>query len=93
MFQWNEDKNASNIQKHGIDFVDAVQIFDEPHLLVPSKYAAEERWIAIGLLSNKEIAVIHMYRGAVTRIISARRARRNERKQYHNYLARGGPES
>lgn len=90
-FEWDEDKRAQTILKHGIDFADAVEIFDGAVLVAPSKHTSEERWIAVGLLDDIEIAVIYMIRGETCRIITARRARRYERENYHARYPRGGP--
>ncbi|MGD9839722.1 MAG: BrnT family toxin [Afipia sp.] len=49
-FEWDEDKNAANLAKHGIDFDDAIGIFYGPILVRQSNRNNEERWIAIGCL-------------------------------------------
>ena len=81
-FEWDDAKNASNIGKHGINFEGAIVIFDGPVLLIPSPRHDEHRWLAIGMVGEVEIAVIYTERGAVKRLISARRARKNERTAY-----------
>ena len=83
-FEWDDDKNISNAAKHGIDFDDAIQIFYGPVVLSRSDRNDEERWIAIGALNTRLIAVIFTKRSGVIRIISARRARKNEESEYHN---------
>ena len=82
-FEWNESKAAINRRKHGIDFDDAVRIFYGPCLLRPSDRDTEERWLAIGETEGRIIAVAFTWRGDTLRIISARHARRNERRAYH----------
>ena len=82
-FEWDPDKNAVNIEKHGIDFEDARHIFDGPCVEAPSSRPhGEIRMIAVGLLNGREITVIYTIRGANKRIISERRARTNERKRF-----------
>ena len=82
-FEWDENKQQSNIKKHGIDFVDAVKIWLGPtRVIQSSSTSGETRWLAIGLYSNVEIAVVFTMRRDVRRIISARRASRNERKEF-----------
>ena len=83
-FEWDEHKNSLNRAKHGLDFEDAVEIFYGPTLLRSSDRKSEERWIAIGYLQDRLIAVIFTQRGDVLRIISARRARKNEERAYRN---------
>jgi len=83
-FDWNPDKNKSNIKKHGVDFEEAKTVFqDEMALEIPDEEHSEdeERWIIIGLSSKtRELMVCHCYRngGNIIRIISARRATKHE---------------
>lgn len=82
-FEWDNAKNAANVRKHGIDFEDAVGIWERPALVNPSPRGGEDRWIAIGIVDGIEIAEVYTERGTVRRLISARRARTNERRAYH----------
>jgi hypothetical protein len=82
-FEWDETKRLSNLEKHGIDFYDAIAIFDSFCVLSSSDFMNEPRFKAVGMLETKEIALIFTIRGRFTRLISARRARTNERKEYH----------
>jgi uncharacterized DUF497 family protein len=85
-FEWDDDKDANNAQKHGISFVDAVTVFDDPfHLEEDSSRPehGEERRKAIGIAGAYFVTVIYTDRDKKRRIISARRARRSERAQYH----------
>ncbi|MFZ1302161.1 MAG: BrnT family toxin [Candidatus Microsaccharimonas sp.] len=85
-FEWDDEKRAAALEKHGIDFLDATRIFTGPVLRARSTFEGEDRWIAVGLLDGLEIAVIYTLRDSTCRIITARRARTNERKRYHeNY--------
>ncbi len=81
-FEWDDAKNASNRNKHGIDFEDAIAIFEAPVLISPSTRSGKDRWIAVGLLDGVEVAVVFTRRGDAIRLISARRARRYERTAY-----------
>ena len=83
-FEWDEIKSDANLIKHGISFDDASGIFYGPVSLHPSNRNNEERWVAIGFLENRLIAVIFTRRSNVIRIISARRARKNEERRYRN---------
>ena len=81
-FEWDEAKNAANLEKHGIDFLDASKIFDGPIVVVPARSSEEERFKAIGTTQNQVWVVIYAQREESRRVISARRASRNERRQY-----------
>jgi uncharacterized DUF497 family protein len=91
-FEWDEQKNLLNRAKHAIDFDDAIEVFEGPILLRRSDRNNEQRWIAIGSLEKRLIAVIFMRRADVIRIISARRARKNEEREYRNAKVGRPPE-
>ena len=82
VFEWDEAKRAQVWLKHAIDFNVAIGVFLNP-LIEKSRFEGEERWVAIGMIEGREIAVICTYREQTIRIITARRARSNERKKYH----------
>jgi uncharacterized DUF497 family protein len=84
-FEWDPAKEVSNIQKHGISFLDAVDIFDDPFHLVEESTRpeyGERRLKAIGQVDSVILTVIFTDRAERRRIISARRAKRSERRQY-----------
>ncbi|MBW3630219.1 MAG: BrnT family toxin [Gemmatimonadetes bacterium] len=81
-FEWFPAKNEANIAKHGIDFNDAIRIFADSIVVVGPDRDGEVRWGAIGVVNGREIAVFYTVRGERYRIISARRARANEREAY-----------
>ena len=87
-FQWDPSKNVLNIKKHQISFQEAATVFfDQSGLLVEDDAHSEqeERHILIGLsLEGNVIVVSHCYRenDKIIRIISARKATKNERLQY-----------
>jgi len=83
-FQWDAAKNESNLAKHGIDFDDATEVFHGPHVILESSHNPERRWIAIGECEGRLIAVIFTCRSNEIRIISARRARKNEERTYRD---------
>jgi len=87
-FEWNEEKRAENLRDHKIDFQDALQVMDGPTLVRRSDRKGEVRYMVFGFLDDKEVVVICTFRGENCRIISARRARRDERKKYYGGLAR-----
>ncbi len=88
-FEWDEDKNRDNIRKHGLDFVDAWQIFDEPMLIEIDNREdyGEERFIGIGFLKNFLVAVVFAEpREDTIRIISLRRAIKYERERFRKEI-------
>lgn len=83
-YQWDKNKAAINLHKHGIDFADAVSVFsDDLSITVSEDRFDEERFITIGLDSfGRVLVVVFTWRGKEIRLISARPATRQERKQY-----------
>ncbi len=82
-FVFDPNKSKSNKKKHGIDFIEAQPLWDDPDLiLIPSHLLDEERYIAIGSLLEKIWSAIITYRDADIRIISVRRSRRQEIEIY-----------
>ncbi|MEO6445309.1 MAG: BrnT family toxin [Gemmatimonadaceae bacterium] len=87
-FEWDPRKAAQNVRKHGVSFEEARTIFEDAEALIladPDHSAEEERFILLGLSAAlRVLVVIHCERGdgAVIRIISARKADRQERAVY-----------
>lgn len=83
-YQWDNNKAASNLNKHGIDFADAVSVFsDDFSTTVNDDRFEEERFITIGIDAfGRVLVVVYTWRGDEIRLISARTATRSERKQY-----------
>jgi uncharacterized DUF497 family protein len=84
MFEWDEDKRLSNIDRHGIDFIDAPLIWQNPMLVHQDvrKDYGETRWIALGRLLETIVLVVYTERAGNIRLISIRRANKHERKIY-----------
>lgn len=93
LFEWDEAKREANAVKHAIDFCDAAMIWDRPVIDPAASRTVENetRLTAIGVIGDNEIivAVVYTQRDTVVRLISARRARRNERKTYQSRFRRG----
>src|SRR5215211_1688715 len=83
-FDWDRRKSEVNLAKHGIDFEEAVEVFYGPVVLRRSDRNNEERWVAIGHSETRLMTVVFTRRANVVRIISARRARKNEESAYRN---------
>ena len=88
-FEWDEQKNRGNVEKHRIDFETAQLIFDDPFCVtfVERIEGGEERWHGIGAIECLVLlVVVHTYRETkseqIIRIISARQATRHERNLY-----------
>jgi uncharacterized DUF497 family protein len=83
-FQWDAAKARANLRKHGVDFADAVGVFDDPLALTAwDPYLAEERFLSLGVdLLGRVIVVNWTWRGKEIRVISARRATPRERRRY-----------
>ena len=90
-FEWDPEKARENLRKHGISFEHAATVMQD--LLALSIYddshssGEEDRWITMGRAGNDLVVMVHTFRevspdGAVVRIISARRATKNEQRQY-----------
>ena len=81
-YEWDERKRQSNLTKHGIDFMDVHRVFDVPHVTLPAGNTTEPRSKTIGPLDDRLATIIFTIRGDAIRVISARRARKNERRDY-----------
>ena len=87
-YEWDEVKRARNWRVHGIDFADVKGTFDGPTFIRRSDRYGEIRYQVLGTIEGHEIAVACAVEGETCRFISARRARRDERKIYHAAIAR-----
>jgi uncharacterized DUF497 family protein len=88
-FDWDEYKRLTNIQKHAIDFEDITAVFNGNIVTVEDNRFdyGEQRFITLGLLKGRVIAIVHTERGAITRIISARKATNYEQITYFEQIA------
>jgi uncharacterized DUF497 family protein len=85
MFEFDEAKSQSNKDKHGINFLEAQELWNDPYLLeVPAKTVDEPRYLVIGVLGGTHWAAITTYRDDNIRIISVRRARAKEVALYES---------
>ena len=81
-FEWDERKRRVNLAKHGLDFRRAVSVFDRTSFTYPSPRLDEERWVTVGEAHGRLVAVVWTWRSGAIRVISMRRARREEAGQY-----------
>ena len=86
-FEYDENKSKINKEKHGVDFVEAQNLWqNENALVVPANIVDEEiRYALISTYKNKCYVAIYTIRDDVYRIISVRRCRKNEERSYEDY--------
>ena len=84
-FECDPNKSQANKLKHGIDFVEAEQLWEDPdRLLIPARTQGEARVMLIGKMGLKHWSAIFTYRDDAIRIISVRRSRKEEVNIYEN---------
>lgn len=94
-FEWDENKNQINQKKHGIDFEEAKTVFYDDDAIVfddPEHSMEEERFLILGITEYEKLCIVsHCYRGEdnIIRIISARKATKNETRTYNRYAGGG----
>jgi uncharacterized protein len=88
-YEWDEAKRFANLRKHGIDFTDVSVVFDGDLVTVEDdRYSyGEQRFVTFGLLQGRVIAVVHVEHENCTRIISARKATKDEQRTYFEQLS------
>lgn len=84
-FEYDPDKSAANLAKHGIDF-DAAQALwqDETLIAAPARSEDERRWLAVGRIGSHHWTAVYTLRNETIRIISVRRARGDEIDAYQS---------
>lgn len=87
-FERDEAKRQTNIRRHGIDFTDVPPLFDDYTVSVEDTRFAygETRYITIGLVKGRALAIAHTERGEKIRIISARKATKYEEVSYFEQI-------
>jgi len=84
-FEFDGAKSQANLSKHGINFVDAQLLWDDPNLLeIPAKTEDEPRYLVIGIINGKYWSAVVTYRSASIRLISVRRSRIEEVALYES---------
>ena len=82
-YEWDEQKRRENRDKHGLDFAEVEVSFQwETAVMTPSPRGGEMRWRAVGRMRGRLYTLIYTERNGSTRIISLRRANRQEEKEY-----------
>ena len=84
-FDFDPKKSASNRAKHGIDFIEAQALWDDPNLIeIPARVTGERRFLVVGKIAEKHWSGIITYRDDCIRIISVRRSRAEEIDLYES---------
>lgn len=81
-YEWDERKRLTNLEKHGLDFLDVDVVFSASHLITPAHHSTEKRFLAIGTFKGRFVTIVYTIREKTIRIISFRRARYEERNTY-----------
>ena len=85
MFEFDDSKSKSNLQKHGIDFIAAQALWEDSNLLeIPAKTLDEPRFLVIGIINQKHWSAVITYRKESIRLISVRRSRDEEVTLYES---------
>ncbi len=84
-FEFDPKKSSDNKQKHGIDFIEAQALWDDPDLLeIPARIEDEPRFLVVGKIYGKHWSGVITYRADIIRIISVRRSRNEEVEVYES---------
>ena len=88
-FAWDEAKRKSNLRNHGIDFFGIEQVFEgEIITILDGRFDyGEERFVTFGLLDGRVVAIAHTETDEVIRIISVRKATKNEESSYFKEIS------
>jgi uncharacterized DUF497 family protein len=93
-FEWDAQKAAKNLGKHGVSFEESATVFNDPHGRItsdPRHSSDEERFVLLGVSRHQRLlAVMFAERGEAIRVISSRRATRQERRDYEERPSKGG---
>ena len=84
-FEYDDAKSQANLEKHGIDFLDAQALWNDPDLLeIRAKSQDEPRFLVVGLIGQKHWSAVVTYRNGTIRLISVRRSRKREVELYES---------
>ena len=84
-FEFDENKSLSNRKKHGMDFIEAQSLWNDPErVIIPAREMDEIRNMIIGRIEKTVWSAIYTIRKENIRIISVRKARENEKEIYES---------
>jgi uncharacterized protein len=87
-FEWDEAKRRSNLQRHGFDFVGVESVFaDDAVTIWDDRFTyGENRFLTLGMIQGRVVAIVHTESDEVIRIISVRKASKNEEEIYYSEI-------
>ena len=90
MITWDESKRRLNLKKHGIDFLEADEIFDSPTVTAEDARSAygEQRLVTLGVLNGVVVSMTYTERNGDMRIISIRKALKHETRSYLSQISK-----
>jgi uncharacterized DUF497 family protein len=84
-FEFDEQKSSANKIKHGIDFIEAQELWDDPERVeIPARTIEEARIMIIGRIGHSIWSCIYTIRNNYIRIIAVRKARKDEKEIYES---------
>ncbi|MBC7901721.1 MAG: BrnT family toxin [Saprospiraceae bacterium] len=88
IFEWDEKKRTINLQRHGFDFADAAEVFgSETTTIEDDRFDyGEIRFVTFGMLQGLVVAIVYTESDENIRVISFRRATRNEEREYYEKI-------
>jgi len=88
IFEWDEAKRRRNILKHGVDFADLPAVFQDVLVtILDDRFDYDEtRYLTLGLLKGRVVVIAHTETESAIRIVSARKATRDEEKSYYEQI-------
>ena len=85
-FEFDQQKSSANKLKHGIDFIEAQRIWDDPERVeIPARTSEEPRIMIIGRIGHSIWAGVYTMRNQKIRVISVRKARKDEKEIYESF--------
>jgi uncharacterized DUF497 family protein len=87
IFEFDAEKSKRNKEKHGFDFVEAQELWDVEHVVIPAKIVDDEtRYVIIGKIGNRLKMAVYTRRGRVTRLITYHAADRRLQRIYERSI-------
>lgn len=88
-FEWDEQKRLANLKRHGFDFIGVEAVFDgDRYTILDNRFDyGEKRFVTIGILKGRVVAVVYTDIDEIIRIISIRKATKNEQQKYYKEIA------
>lgn len=87
--EWDEQKRLANLKRHGFDFIGVEVVFDgDRYTILDNRFDyGEKRFVTIGILKGRVVAVVYTDIDEIIRIISVRKATKNEQQKFYKEIA------